>query len=181
MMQETVFPASHKLLTQKYVQPTVDKYIALTYQHLEERTNQYNGLKVLLRDFIVPLTLEASIRAFFGKDCPIDDLFKPFKLFDDSFHLLLAGIPKMFMKGPVKALDEMTTMIEERYLMKPGALDDASEMVKAYDDITKDSGFVSHPLYKSSLGFDRLPNRILEKLPHSFSPSSGASGRTPHS
>jgi len=144
-MQETLFPMNHKLLSPKYVQPVVDKYIALTYQTLEERANQYNGLNVALRDFIVPLTFNASGHAFFGKYCPVNDLFKPFKLFDDNFHLLLAGVPKMFMKGPVSAFDELTTIIEERYLSKPNALDDASDVIKEYERITKEGGFVSRP------------------------------------
>ena len=143
MMQETMFPASHKLLSPKYVQPTVDKYIALIYRYLEERMDQYDGLNIPLRDFIVPLTFEASGHAFFGKNCPASDLLKPFRLFDASFHLLLAGIPKIFMKSPAKALDQLTTIVEERYLSKPDALDDASEIVKAYDSILKDDGFVS--------------------------------------
>ena len=146
-MQETLFPMNHKLLSPAYVQPIVDKYIVLTYQYLEERANQYNGLNVALRDFIVPLTFDASGHAFFGKDCPVHDLFKPFKLFDDSFHLLLAGVPRMFVKGPVNALDELTTIIEERYLSKPGALDDAFDVIKEYERMIKESGFVSrfHP------------------------------------
>ena len=142
-MQETFFPMNHKLLSPKYVQPIVDKYIALTYQYLEERADQYDGMNVALRDFIVPLTFDASGCAFFGNDCPVDDLFKPFKLFDDNFHLLLAGIPKMFMKGPVAALDDLATIIEEKYLSKPNAMDDASDLVKEYERITKEGGFVS--------------------------------------
>ena len=145
LMQETLFPMSHKLLSPKYVQPTVDKYIALIHRYLEERMDQYDGLNIPLRDFIVPLTFEASAHAFFGKNCPVGDLFKPFRLFDANFHLLLAGIPKIFMKGPAKALDQLATIIEERYLSKPDALDDASEIVKAYDRIIRDDGFASHP------------------------------------
>lgn len=181
MMQETMFPTSHKLLSPKYVQPVVDKYIALTYQNLEERANQYNGLNTALRDFIVPLTFDASARAFFGKECPVGDLLKPFRLFDNNFHLLLAGIPKFFMKGPVKALDELATIVDERYLSKPDALDDASEMVKAYDRITKDDGFVSRPLHKTSLRFKGLSDRILEKLLDCSLAFSGPSRRTPQS
>ena len=144
-MQQTLFPMNHKLLSPKYVQPVVDKYIALTYQNLEERANQYNGLNVALRDFIVPLTFNASGHAFFGKDCPVNDLFEPFKLFDDNFHLLLAGVPKMFMKGPVRAFDELAIVIEERYLSRPDALDDASDLIKEYERILKEGGFVSRP------------------------------------
>lgn len=144
-MQETLFPTSHKFLSSKYVQPTVDKYIALTYQHLKERANHYNGLSIALRDFIVPLTFDASGYAFFGKDCPIQDLFRPFKLFDDNFHLLLAGAPKMFMKGTINALDDVATIIDERYLSKPNALDDASDVIKEYERIVKEKGFVSQP------------------------------------
>jgi len=142
-MQETLFPMNHKLLSPKYVQPVVDKYTALTYQHLEERANQYNGLNVALRDFIVPLTFEASGQAFFGKHCPTKELFKPFKLFDDNFHLLLAGVPKMLMKGPVNALEELARVVEEQYLSKPNALDDASDVIKEYERIVTEGGFVS--------------------------------------
>ena len=134
---------SHKLLSPKHVQSAVDKYTALTYQHLEERANQYNGMNVALRDFIVPLTFDASSRAFFGKDCPVNDLFKPFKLFDDNVHLILAGVPKMFVKGPVTALDDLATIIEEKYLSKPNAMDDASDLVKEFERIIKEEGHVS--------------------------------------
>ena len=142
-MQETFLPMNHRLLSPKYVQPVIDKYIALTYQHLEERATKYNGLKTPLRDFVVPLTFEAAGHTFLGKDCPVSDLYEPFKQFDDSFHLLVAGVPKMFMKGPVNALNKLTTIIEEKYLSKPDALDDASDMIREYDRIAKEGGFVS--------------------------------------
>jgi hypothetical protein len=140
-MQETLFPTSHKLLSPKYVQPVVDKYTALTYQHLEERANDYNGLNAALRDFIVPITFRASSHAFFGQHCPVNDLLEPFKLFDGSFHLLLAGVPKVFMKGPANALDELSTVIEN-YFLKPDAPDDASDVAKEYERIIKEGGFV---------------------------------------
>ena len=134
---------SHKLLSPKHVQSAVDKYTALIYQHLEERTNQYNGMNAALRDFIVPLTFDASSRAFFGKHCPVNDLFKPFKLFDDNVHLMLAGVPKMFTKGPVTALDDLATIIKEKYLSKPNAMDGASDLVKEFERMTREGGFVS--------------------------------------
>jgi hypothetical protein len=179
MMQETLFPMGHKFLSPQYVQPMVDKYIALTYRHLEGRANQYNGLNVALRDFIVSLTFEASSRAFFGKDCPIDDLFKPFKLFDNNFHLFLGGIPKMFIKGPVKALGELATILDEKYFSKPNALDDASELIQEYKRVAIGEGFVSYPLHMPSLRFDGLSGRPPEMLLHSPSLSSGPSKRTP--
>ena len=178
MMQETLFPMSHKLLSPKYVQPVVDKYTALIARYLEERTERYDGLNIALRDFIVPLTFHASSYAFFGKDCPVEDLFEPFRVFDHHFHLLLAGVPKTFMKGPVRALNEMVKTLE-RYLSKPGALDDASEMVKAYDWIPKDGGFVSR-FTRLKLRSDRPSSRAIKRPPHSSSVSSGPSKRTPH-
>ena len=134
---------SRKLLSAKYVQPAVDRYTALIYKHLEERTNRYNGMNVALKDFIIPLTFDASSRAFFGKHCPVDDLFKPFKLFDDNVHLLMAGVPKMFTKGPVTALEDLVTIIEEKYLSKPDAMDDAVDLVKEFERMTREGGFVS--------------------------------------
>ena len=165
LMQETFFPMNHKLLSPKYIQPVVDKYIALTYQLLEERADQYHGMNAALRDFVVPLTFDASGRAFFGEHCPVDDLFGPFKLFDDNFHLLLAGVPKMFMRGPVAALDDLATIIDQKYLSKPGAMDDASDLVKEYERLTKEGGFVSHPPAHSapscSYGLGRIPETSL--------------------
>ena len=180
-MQEMLFPTGHKLLSSKHVQPVVDKYIALTHQYLEERADNYNGLNIPLRDFIVPLAFDASAHAFFGKTCPVDDLIKWFGPFDESFHLLAAGIPKIFVQASVKALGELTTIMDEKYLSKPDALDDASEVIKAYDRITREDGFVSHPFHKTSLHFDRLLGRTLEKLPRSPPPSFGPSRRMPHS
>lgn len=143
-MEETIFPINHKLLSPKYVQPVVDKYITLTHRLLEERANQYDSMNVGLKDFIIPLTFDASVHAFFGDRCPVNDLFKPFKPFNDSFHLL-AGVPRMFMRGPVAALDEMATIIEERYLSKPDAMYGASDLIKEYERITKGGGFVRRP------------------------------------
>ena len=100
-------------------------------------------MNVALRDFIIPLTFDASSRAFFGKDCPVNDLFKPFKLFDDNAHLMLAGVPKMFTKGPVTALDDLATIIKEKYLSKPNAMDGASDLVKEFERMTREGGFVS--------------------------------------
>ena len=155
-MQDTVFPMNHKLLSPKHVQPVVDRCIALIHRLLEERVSQYDGMNVGLRDFIVPLTFDASGRAFFGEHCPVSDLFKPFKLFDDSFHFLMAGVPKMFMRGPVAALDKMATIIEQ-YLANPSAVDDACDLVKEYERITREGEFVSrfHTLFLQALTFCR--------------------------
>lgn len=181
-MQEHFFPMSHKLLSPKFVQPVVDRFIALTYDHLEERANQYNGLNTALRDFIVPLTFQASGHAFFGQHCPVDDLFEPFKLFDNSFHLILAGVPKMFLKAPVAALENLAKIIEEKYLTKPNALDDASEMVKEYDGMIREAGFVSSsPTHNVSSRVDGLLGRIPQTSPNLLSLSSGPSRRMRHS
>ena len=142
-MHETFFPMNAKLFSPKYVQPVVDRCIALTFQHLEERASQYDGMNVALRDFIVPVTFDVSSRAFFGEHCPIDDLFKPFWVFDDNFLLLLAGVPKLFLRTPVAALDDLATIIEEKYFLKPGAMDDACDLVKEYERIPREGGFVS--------------------------------------
>jgi len=180
-MQETFFPMNNKLLSPKYVQPVVDKYIALTHSHLEERAAQYNGLNVALRDFIVPLTFQASGHAFFGPHCPVDDLFGPFERFDNNFHLLLAGVPKMFLKTPVAALGDLSTIIEEKYLSKPNAIDDASEMIKEYAAQIKEAGFVSRsPTNNVSSRFDGPLGRKTEMLLLSLSLSSGPSRRMRH-
>ena len=176
-MQETLFSSSHKLLSPVYVQPVVDKYITLTYQYLEERADQYNGLNTTLRDFIVPLVFNPSGHAFFGKGCPVDDLFKPFKVFSDYFHLLIAGVPKMFLKDAVNSLNELTTIIEERFLSKPNALDDASDLIKEYNRIIKEDGFVSPPFptHNAYAYHDGPSNRIPETSPTLLSLSCGPS------
>ena len=181
VMQETIFPLNHKFLSPKYVQPVIDKYTALTYQNLEERVGQCNWMSIALRDFIIPLTFDASSRAFFGKHYPLNDLSEPFKLFDDKAHLLLAGVPKMFMKGTVAALDDLSTIIEEKYFSKPDAMDDASEIIREFDRVTKEGGFVSgSPTHGASPCFDGLPDRTPEMLLDSPLPSSGPSKRARH-
>lgn len=181
LVQET-FPMNHKFLSPKYVRPVVDKFIALTYQHLEERASQYDGMGIALRDFILPLTFDASGRAFFGENFPGDDLFEPYKLFDGGFPLLLAGVPKVFMRGPVNAFDDLTTVIEERYLLKPNAMDDASDLIKEYGRIIKEGEFVSHsPMHSIPSRFDGSPGRIPEMSLNSPSDSFGPSKQTRHS
>ena len=169
-MHGTLFPISHKLLSPKCIQPVVDKYTSLTYQHLKEQAVQYDGMNVALRDFIVLLAFGPSGRAFFGERCPVDDLFKPYKMFDDRFHLLLAGVPKMLMRGPVAALDDMATILEEKYLLKPNAMDDASELIKEYERITREEGFVSQsPTLGPYLRFDaRQSTRDVARLVVTF-------------
>ena len=161
---------NHKLLSPKSIQPVVDKYIALVSRLLEERTNQYDGMNVPLRDFITPLAFDTASRAFFGEHCPAADLLKPFKLFDVNFDLLLAGVPKVFMKGPAAALDDMAMIIEEKYLLKPNAMDDASELIREYERITREEGFVSQsPTLGSSLRFDaRQSTRDVARLVVTF-------------
>jgi len=143
---------NYKLPSPVCVQQIVDKYIVLTYQYLEERANQYNGLSVPLRDFTSPLTLDTSGHAFFWNDCPVHDFLKPFKLFDDNFHLL-AGVPRMFMKGPVNAFNRLVTIIEEKYLSKPIALGGAFGTIKEFERVTKESGFVSRSSPQLFFGF----------------------------
>lgn len=138
---------NHKFLSPTHLQPIVDEHIVLTYQHLKERANEYNEMNVALKDFVVPLVFEPSSYAIFGKHCPVDDLFKPLKLFDNKSHLMLGGIPKIFMKEPAAALDDMATIFEERYLLNPNAMDDASDIIKEYERIIREGGFVSFSLH----------------------------------
>lgn len=181
VMCEIFYPMNKRLLSPKYIQPVVDRCIALTYQHLEDRADRYDGMNVPLLDFIVPLAFDAAGHAFFGKDCPLRDLFKAFKLFDDNFHLFLAGLPKMFMRGPVAALDDLATIVEEKYFSKPGAMDDASDVVKEWERIPREAGFVSHsPTHCVPSRFYRLSGRKLGKLPDFSSVSSGQFKRTRH-
>ena len=182
VMQEVIFPLNHRFLSLESVQPVLDKYTTLTYQNLEERADKCNGMSTALGDFIIPLTFDASSHAFFGKHYPLDELAKPFKVFDDSSHLLLAGVPKMFVKGPIAALDELAMIIEEKYLLNPDAMDDASDIIKEFDRVTKEGGFVSStPMNGASSCFDGPPDRKQGMLLDSSSLFSGPSKRMHHS
>ena len=59
------------------------------------------------------------------------------------------------MGGPVTAPDDMVTVIEGEYLPKSCAVNDASDLVKEFERIIREGGFVSRfPTHSTSSCFD---------------------------
>jgi len=132
-------PAQHKYLSPTGIVPIVESYTSAIQDLLEKEGSRLEGVSTPLHDFVVPVLYQASAYAFFGHSCPVAESYKPFNDFDKTFHLLLAGAPRVFLRTHVNGLATMHRLFE-KYL--DGPHEDASELVLDNERVMRNHGYV---------------------------------------
>jgi len=132
-------PAQHKYLSPTGVIPIIESYTTAVWDLLEKEGSRFEGVSTPLRDFVLPVLYQASAYAFFGRSCPVLESYEPFNDFDRTFHLLLAGIPRIFLRKHIKGLDIMHRLFEKYF---DGPHEDASELVLENEQVIRDQGYV---------------------------------------
>jgi len=105
---------------------------------LEKEGSRFEGVSTPLRDFILPVLYQASAYASFGRSCPVLESYEPFTDFDRTFHLLLASIPRIFLRKHIRGLDTMHELFE-KYFDDPH--EDASELVLKNEQVICNQGY----------------------------------------
>ena len=116
-MLDTYMPTLHHLLLPTNIQPMTSLYLASIHDSLRGIISSMDGASGALKAFIIPPAYRAAAHAGFGTDFPVEKSYPLFKTFDDSFHLLGAGLPRTFLSKPIKAWEQLVDLFED-YLAK---------------------------------------------------------------
>ena len=139
IVSEILHPAQHKYLSPTGVVPIVESYAMAVWELLEKEGSRFEGVSTPLLDFALPVLYQASAYAFFGRSCPVVESYKPFHEFDGTFHLLLAGIPRVLLRKHAHGLATLHRLFEEYF---DGPHDDASEFVLEAERVLRSHGYV---------------------------------------
>jgi len=131
-------PAQHKYLSPTGVIAIIESYTMVVWDLLEKEGSRFEGVSTPLRDFILPVLYQASAYASFGCSCPVLESYEPFNDFDRTFHLLFAGIPRIFLRKHIRGLDTMHGLFE-KYFDDPH--EDASELVLKNEQVIRNQGY----------------------------------------
>lgn len=123
---EILHPTQHKFLSPAGIVPTVESYTATVWEILKKEGSKFEGVSTPLLDFAMPVIYQASAYAFFGRSCPAVESYKPFRDFDRTFHLALAGVPRFFLREHAEGLATLQKLFAKYF---DGPHDDASELV----------------------------------------------------
>ena len=147
-----LYPVQHKHLSPNGIIPVIESYTTDVWGLLEKEGSRLEGVSTPLRDFVLPVFYQASAYAFFGRSCPAAESYEPFNDFDSVFHLLLAGVPRVFLRKSTKGLATMRRLLEKYF---DGPHDDASELVLENERVMRSHGYVCSRL-SSTINFGLL-------------------------
>jgi len=136
---KVLFPIQHKHLLPTNVIPVVESYTTAVWDLLKKEGSRLEGVSTPLRGFVLPVFYKASVYAFFGRSYPVAELYEPFNDFDGSFHLLIAGLPRVFLKKSTEGLATMHRLLGKYF---DGPHDDASEGVLEIEQVMRSHGYV---------------------------------------
>jgi len=125
----------------------VETYTTAVWDLLEKQGSELEGSSVPLLDFVLPVLYQASAYAFFGSSCPITESFEPYYDFDKSFHLVFAGVPRVFLRKHIGGLVTLIRLFETYF---DGPHGDASELVLNCERVIRNQGHVSSTFNVSS-------------------------------
>jgi len=139
LASKVLHPAQHKHLSPTGIIPIAESYTTAVWGILEKEGSKFEGVGTPLRDFVLPVFYQASAYAFFGRSCPTVELYEPFSDFDGDFHLLLTGVPRVFLRKHTEGLATMHRLFEKYF---DGPHEDASRLVLENEQAIRDQGHV---------------------------------------
>jgi len=100
----------HRYLLPTGVTPLIESYITAVLDLLQKEGSRLEGVGIPLRGFVLPVVSQASSYAFFGRSFPAVELSEPFHAFCENFYLLLAGVPRVFLRSYTNGLATVHTL-----------------------------------------------------------------------
>ena len=119
-------PTQHEYLSPTGIIPVVESYMTAVWDSLEKEGPKLEGVSIPLRSFVLFMLYGPSAYAFFGRSCPVVESYEPFNDFDDAFYLLVAGVPRVFLRRNLERLATLRRLFKKYF---DGPHDDASEFV----------------------------------------------------
>ncbi|KAF9646735.1 cytochrome P450 [Thelephora ganbajun] len=140
LLSNVLRPAQHRHLSPTGLGPTIESHTTAVWDLLEKEGSRFAGVSTPLRDFVLPVLYQSSTHAFFGRSCPVLESYQAFNDFDSNFHLLLAGVPRIFLRKSTEGLATMNRLFEKYF---DGPHEDASEYVLESERVIRDQGYDS--------------------------------------
>jgi len=139
IVSEVLLPAQHRHFSSTGIVPTIETYTATIWDLLRKEGARFEGTSTPLHDFIRPVLYQASAYALFGCSFPVAESYEPFNDFDKSFHLSIAGVPRVFLRKHVEGLATMDELFEKYF---DGPHEDASGTVLENEQVIREQGHV---------------------------------------
>lgn len=132
-------PMHHRAFSSQNVVGVLERYAEYAHEFVVRAVDKLDGGCSPLVPFIVPPAYYSASRAMFGQAFDAEKSYKPFRTFDDQFHLMLAGVPKFMLPRPHRAWDQVGKLFEQ-YLETPH--EDCFEAISQFETGAKDAGWV---------------------------------------
>ena len=139
IVSEVLRPAQHRHFSSTGIVPIIEIYTATIWDLLRKEGARLEGISTPLYDFIRPMLYQASAYALFGCSFPVAESYEPFNDFNKSFHLSLAGVPRVFLRKHVEGLATMDELFEKYF---DGPHEDASGSVLENEQVIREQGHV---------------------------------------
>ncbi|KAF9642831.1 cytochrome P450 [Thelephora ganbajun] len=140
LLSKVLRPAQHRHLSPTGIGPAIESHTTAVWDLLEKEGSRFAGVSTPLRDFVLPVLYQSSAYAFFGRSCPVLELYQAFNDFDSDFHLLLTGVPRVFLRKYTEGLATMNRLFEKYF---NGPHEEASEYVLESERVIRDQGYDS--------------------------------------
>ena len=144
-MMNTYMPALHHTLLPTNLRPMTSVYLKSAHDALLSMISSMDGASGPLKTFIIPPAYRAGAHAGFGPRFPAEKSHPFFQTFDESFYLLGANIPRMFLSKPLKAWEQLVDLIEGYVAGQEKAGNEMSPFVQiALDGMSRDKWVSVH-------------------------------------
>ncbi|KAF8579492.1 cytochrome P450 [Ramaria rubella] len=131
-------PMHHRGLSPKNMAGLLHRYTQYAHEFVLKTLEKYDGSRTSLVPFMVPPAYSSAAGALFGRAFDAEKSYKPFRTFDDQFHIMLAGVPRFLMPGTHRAWDQVIKQFEQ-YLKTPH--EDSSELMLLIEAGARDAGW----------------------------------------
>ncbi|KAF9642732.1 cytochrome P450 [Thelephora ganbajun] len=139
-LSKVLRPAHHRHLSPTGIGPTIEFYTTAVWDLLEKEGSRFAGVSTPLRDLVLPVLYQSSAYAFFGRSCPVLESYQAFNDIDTDFHLLFAGVPRIFLRKSTEGVATMNRLFEKYF---DGPHEEASEYVLESERMIRDQGYDS--------------------------------------
>lgn len=155
-MLDTYMPSLHHALLPSAIGPMVSTFLTSVHDTLVGAIASMDGASGPLQTFIIPPAYRAGAHAAFGPDFPVERSWQAFQTFDEGLPMLSAGLPKFMLRKPLKAWDDLISVIEEYIMENEDRLEELGPFIQAAVDGRRDNWVCS-----LSFSYLRHPNLLL--------------------
>ena len=156
-MLDTYMPSLHHALLPGTIGPMVSTFLSSVHDTLLGVISSMDGASGPLKALIIPPAYRAGAHAAFGLDFPVEKTWKGFQMFDESFPMLSAGLPKFLMRKPLKAWDDVIDIVEEFLLQNEDRLEELGPFVQVAVDGRQDNWVCSRITFSFAFTASQSP------------------------